>query len=338
MGRKSRWPFAAATTTSRVHDGLPTTCGVRVLASRALHRPGLRRWPRALRAGDGRNPPGVAIGRAAAPRTGMGPTRRHRRRLCARRLGVLADRAASGRCRSRGDGVGRGGRLRARTGRAAGQPCMAGSRLRTVSLFRHRQAAADPLARAPLPRRLRRDGGRPAGGGVHAALPVDREEDVLLMEKLARRLGRLLKKKRLMLVTAESCTGGWAAQAVTAIAGSSDWFDRGYVTYSNAAKRELLKVKSSTLERHGAVSEATAGEMARGALARSRASVSLSITGVAGPAGGSREKPVGTVCFAWARARTVRSETCHFKGNRESVRRQSVVRALQGVIELLDSR
>jgi nicotinamide-nucleotide amidase len=158
------------------------------------------------------------------------------------------------------------------------------------------------------------------------------------MEKLARRLGRLLKKKRLMLVTAESCTGGWAAQAVTAIAGSSDWFDRGYVTYSNAAKRELLKVKRSTLERHGAVSEATAGEMARGALARSRASVSLSITGVAGPAGGSREKPVGTVCFAWARARTVRSETCHFKGNRESVRRQSVVRALQGVIELLDSR
>jgi nicotinamide-nucleotide amidase len=158
------------------------------------------------------------------------------------------------------------------------------------------------------------------------------------MEKLARRLGRLLKKKRLMLVTAESCTGGWAAQAVTAIAGSSDWFDRGYVTYSNGAKRDLLKVRKRTLDRHGAVSEETAREMAIGALARSRASVALSITGVAGPTGGSPEKPVGTVCFAWTKRSTVRTETCHFRGNRESVRRQSVLRALNGVIKLLDSR
>jgi nicotinamide-nucleotide amidase len=158
------------------------------------------------------------------------------------------------------------------------------------------------------------------------------------MQKLARRLGRMLKKKRLVLVTAESCTGGWAAQAVTAIAGSSDWFDRGYVTYSNAAKQDVLKVKKRTLDRHGAVSEETAREMALGALARSRASVALSITGVAGPSGGSPDKPVGTVCLAWVKRGGAVSETCHFRGNRESVRRQSVVRALEGIIKLLDSR
>jgi len=157
------------------------------------------------------------------------------------------------------------------------------------------------------------------------------------MNELARRLGRLLKKNKKMLVTAESCTGGWAAQAVTAIAGSSDWFERGYVTYANEAKVDLLGVRKSTLRRHGAVSEETAREMALGALGRSRASVALSITGVAGPSGGSREKPVGTVCFAWAMKGTLRSETRHFKGNRQSVRRQSVVRALKGVIALLDS-
>lgn len=156
------------------------------------------------------------------------------------------------------------------------------------------------------------------------------------MDELARRVGRLLKKKRLKLVTAESCTGGWAAQAVTAIAGSSDWFDRGFVTYSNEAKRELLKVKSGTLRKHGAVSDETAREMARGALGRSKASIALSITGVAGPGGGSRAKPVGTVCFGWAKAGTVRSETRHFKGDRRSVRRQSVIHALKGVIALLD--
>lgn len=158
------------------------------------------------------------------------------------------------------------------------------------------------------------------------------------MDELAKRVGRLLKKRRLKLVTAESCTGGWAAQAVTAIAGSSDWFDRGFVTYSNEAKQELLKVKTGTLRKHGAVSEETAREMARGALARSRASVALSVTGVAGPGGGSRDKPVGTVCFGWAKRGTLRSETRHFKGDRRSVRRQSVIHALKGVISLLDSR
>jgi len=157
------------------------------------------------------------------------------------------------------------------------------------------------------------------------------------LKQLAEKLGRRLKRAKAMLVTAESCTGGWAAQVVTSVAGSSDWFERGFVTYSNAAKRELLGVRKSTLEKHGAVSEQTAREMALGALGRSRGTVALAITGVAGPSGGSAAKPVGTVCIAWARGRRVVSETGHFSGDRESVRRQSVVRALEGVLEALDS-
>jgi nicotinamide-nucleotide amidase len=157
------------------------------------------------------------------------------------------------------------------------------------------------------------------------------------MEKLAAALGTQMKASGEVLATAESCTGGWVSQAVTAIAGSSDWFDRGFVTYSNAAKRELLGVQADTLAQHGAVSEQTAREMALGALARSKASVALSITGVAGPTGGSAEKPVGTVCFAWARQDLVRSESRHFTGDRQAVRRQSVIHALQGVQKLLDS-
>lgn len=123
------------------------------------------------------------------------------------------------------------------------------------------------------------------------------------------------------------------AQAVTAIAGSSDWFDRGFVTYSNDAKQEMLGVRADTLARHGAVSEQTAREMAQGALARSKATVALAVTGVAGPGGGSAEKPVGMVCFAWARRQTIRTETIHFSGDRESVRRQSVIHALEGVLK-----
>ena len=158
------------------------------------------------------------------------------------------------------------------------------------------------------------------------------------MNKLAESLGRALKARGALLATAESCTGGWAAQAVTAIAGSSDWFERGFVTYSNAAKQELLGVRRETLERHGAVSEETAREMAAGALARSRATLAVSITGVAGPGGGSAAKPVGTVCFAWASPRgRLRSETRHFDGDREAVRRQSVEHALAGVIAELAS-
>lgn len=155
------------------------------------------------------------------------------------------------------------------------------------------------------------------------------------MNELAQKVGAALKARSLMLVTAESCTGGWVAMQATAIPGSSDWFERGYVTYSNAAKRESLGVSEQTLGHHGAVSEETAREMALGALKHSRAQVALAITGVAGPSGGSRDKPVGTVCFAWAHGSTISSETRRFAGDRESVRRQSVVRALQGVLELL---
>ena len=155
------------------------------------------------------------------------------------------------------------------------------------------------------------------------------------MKALARKLGRLLKRRRQMLVTAESCTGGWAAQAVTAIAGSSAWFERGFVTYSNEAKQELLGVSKRTLRKFGAVSEETAREMARGALRRSRGSIALAVTGVAGPGGGSRAKPVGMVCFAWARGRRVVAETRRFRGGREAVRRHSVRHALEGVLRIL---
>ncbi len=153
--------------------------------------------------------------------------------------------------------------------------------------------------------------------------------------KIAKRVGKKLEASRSMLDTAESCTGGWGAQAVTSVAGSSGWFERGYVTYSNAAKREALGVRTATLARHGAVSEQVAREMARGALKRSRGTIALSITGVAGPGGGSPGKPVGTVCFGWAQGRRIRSETKRFRGGRASVRRQSVIHALRGVLKWL---
>jgi len=158
------------------------------------------------------------------------------------------------------------------------------------------------------------------------------------MDDLARKVGERLKQEKLMLATAESCTGGWAAQAMTAIAGSSDWFERGFVTYSNDAKQEMLGVSPLTLKSHGAVSEETAREMALGALGRSKAGVALAVTGVAGPTGGSDAKPVGTVCFAWARkGGAVRAETRRFPGDREAVRRASVIHALEGVLKDLDA-
>jgi nicotinamide-nucleotide amidase len=155
------------------------------------------------------------------------------------------------------------------------------------------------------------------------------------VNELAQRLGAALKARGLKLATAESCTGGWVAMALTAIPGSSEWFERGYVTYSNAAKREDLGVAEETLRRQGAVSEAVAREMAAGALKRARADVALAITGVAGPGGGTAEKPVGLVYFAWAHGSKMVSETRHFDGDRESVRRQSVRHALEKVQELL---
>jgi nicotinamide-nucleotide amidase len=157
------------------------------------------------------------------------------------------------------------------------------------------------------------------------------------LETLAARVGTRLREKRALLVTAESCTGGWVAQAVTAIAGSSEWFERGFVVYSNAAKEELLGVRSETLQRYGAVSEQTARELALGALARSKGTISVAVTGVAGPSGGSATKPVGLVWFAWATNDGIKSESRNLAGDREAVRRQSVQRALEGVLEALDA-
>ncbi len=157
------------------------------------------------------------------------------------------------------------------------------------------------------------------------------------LSALARRIGARLRARSLKLATAESCTGGWIAQAVTSVSGSSEWFDRGFVTYSDESKKELLGVRARTLSRHGAVSRETAKEMATGALARSRAQIAVAVTGIAGPTGGTKEKPVGMVCFAWFRkGRAPESVTRRFSGGRESVRRQSVIAALQGLLERLE--
>lgn len=152
--------------------------------------------------------------------------------------------------------------------------------------------------------------------------------------ELSEALGQVCLGRGLVVATAESCTGGWAAQVITHTAGSSAWFDRGFVTYANAAKTDILGVRMITIETHGAVSLETASEMAAGALANSNAMISLAITGIAGPTGGSPEKPVGTVCFGWCVRNQVPScERRLFEGDRESVRRQSVIHALSGLIE-----
>lgn len=159
--------------------------------------------------------------------------------------------------------------------------------------------------------------------------------DNVLFE-LAERIGMALKAQGLMLATAESCTGGWIAQAVTAVPGSSEWFERGFVTYTYISKREMLGVSEDTLSRHGAVSEETVREMVAGALAHSHAQVALAVSGTAGPGGGTPDKPVGTVCLAWAvKNGEPRSATRRFSGNREKVRQAAVKNALEGVLELL---
>jgi nicotinamide-nucleotide amidase len=141
------------------------------------------------------------------------------------------------------------------------------------------------------------------------------------------------------LAAAESCTGGLIAKLCTDLPGSSRWFDRGLVTYSNEAKRDLLGVREVTLRRHGAVSEAVAREMVRGVLRRSRATVAVAVTGIAGPDGGSAEKPVGTVWFAWARRQgrsvVVHAERKRFRGDRETVRHRAAQHALAGVLRQL---
>ncbi len=159
-------------------------------------------------------------------------------------------------------------------------------------------------------------------------------DDATLFD-LALRLGSALKSRGLLLASAESCTGGWIGQAVTAVSGSSEWYDRGFIAYSNDAKLDLLGVSAETLARAGAVSEAAAREMARGALARSRAQLAVAVSGVAGPTGGTPAKPVGTVCIAWARQGIEPySVTRHFHGDREAVRRQTVAAALGGLLDL----
>lgn len=153
---------------------------------------------------------------------------------------------------------------------------------------------------------------------------------------LAIELGEVLKQRNLTVALAESCTGGMVAQTITSVAGSSAWFDRGFVTYSNQSKTEMLGVRAETLEKFGAVSEQVATVMAHGALKNSHAQIAGSITGIAGPDGGSKEKPVGTVCLAWVGDKlSLSTTTKRFFGNREEVRQQAAVAWMAGLIERL---
>ena len=156
------------------------------------------------------------------------------------------------------------------------------------------------------------------------------------LHALAAQVGAGLLARRRKLALAESCTGGWIAKAITDVPGSSAWFDRGFVTYSNAAKSEMLGVPAATIARHGAVSAEVVTEMAAGALARGRADVVVAVSGVAGPDGGSADKPVGTVYLAWAaRDRPPRIERRQFEGDRAAVRGATVAAALQGLLDAL---
>ena len=155
-------------------------------------------------------------------------------------------------------------------------------------------------------------------------------------QSLCRLLADLMLKKQFYLATAESCTGGLIAAACTDLAGSSQWFDRGFVTYSNAAKTDMLGVDAALIAQFGAVSEPVAAAMARGAVQISAAQVSVAVTGVAGPTGGSVEKPVGTVWIAWHVNDQTSTQLCHFDGDRETVRALTVQKALQGLVERLE--
>jgi len=153
------------------------------------------------------------------------------------------------------------------------------------------------------------------------------------LEQLAATTGNLLHQKGRRMACAESCTGGWIAKLITDIPGSSQWFERGFVTYSNQAKIDLLGVRPDTLNMFGAVSEQVALQMVCGALKNSQSDVAVAVTGIAGPDGGTPLKPVGTVWLAWANSRCTRSERYWFPGNRDAVRRQTVARALQILAE-----
>ena len=152
------------------------------------------------------------------------------------------------------------------------------------------------------------------------------------LARLAESVGKTLLSRKRRLVTAESCTGGWIAKLITDIPGSSEWFDRGFVTYSNQSKREMLQVSGHSLEQEGAVSRVVVEQMASGALANSAADTAVAVSGVAGPGGGTRDKPVGTVWLAWcSRDSEPRSLCAHFSGDRDAVRRQTVIAALRGL-------
>jgi nicotinamide-nucleotide amidase len=159
--------------------------------------------------------------------------------------------------------------------------------------------------------------------------------DVELYE-LSARVGKALQSRNLVMAAAESCTGGWIGQAITTVPGSSKWFDRGFVTYTNEAKQDMLGVGAETLKVFGAVSEQTVREMVAGALARSRAQLAVAVSGIAGPDGGSRQKPVGTVLLAWGRkGGDITAQAVHFQGDRDAVRRQTVIAALEGLLACL---
>jgi nicotinamide-nucleotide amidase len=159
---------------------------------------------------------------------------------------------------------------------------------------------------------------------------------VEVIHEVASRVGAALKRRGLMLATAESCTGGWVAEAVTSVAGSSGWFERGFVTYSNRAKEEMLGVEAATLAVHGAVSEEVVRQMAQGALTHSAAQISVAITGIAGPEGGTPEKPVGMVWLAWAREDgALDCRVRHYSGERQQIRQQAVMDALYGVLDIV---
>ncbi len=154
---------------------------------------------------------------------------------------------------------------------------------------------------------------------------------------LTKTLAAILLSRNWTVSLAESCTGGLVCATLTELAGSSEWFERGYITYSNEAKTECLGVPSQLIESHGAISEQVAKAMAEGARINSGSNVAISITGIAGPSGGSAEKPVGTVCFGWATESQTLTKTMHFEGNRQTIRQQATEFALAELIALLRS-
>ena len=160
------------------------------------------------------------------------------------------------------------------------------------------------------------------------------------LKRLAARVGRLLHSRQLTVTTAESCTGGWIAKALTDVAGSSAWFSEGFITYSNDSKANLLGVPEKVLRKHGAVSRATAERMAKGALHPARAQLAVAVTGIAGPGGAVAGKPVGTVWLAWASRNGARvkvmAQLKHFRGDRDTVRRKAVAAALKGLLKIPD--